>query len=99
MLGKGQRLPYLSPHGKITASSAGRTAAQGEQKLNPHWPRDGGPGGKGKGRQADDAGKKTGRGSEGVDRAWQEAGQIYGDLYPTVHTKAITGSLGKKVRL
>lgn len=29
--------------------------------------------------------------SEGVESVWNEAGEIYGDLYLTVHTKAIMG--------
>lgn len=31
------------------------------------------------------------RESEGVEGLWKEAGQIYGDLYLIVHTKAIMG--------
>lgn len=29
--------------------------------------------------------------SEGVEGVWNEAGEIYGDLYLIVHTKAIMG--------
>lgn len=29
--------------------------------------------------------------SEGAEGVWNEAGEIYGDLYLIVHTKAITG--------
>lgn len=31
------------------------------------------------------------REGEGVEGMWKEAGQIYGDLYLIVHTKAIMG--------
>lgn len=34
---------------------------------------------------------KMKRESEGVESVWDEAGEIYGDLYLTVHTKAIMG--------
>lgn len=30
-------------------------------------------------------------GSEGAEGVWNEAGEIYGDSYLIVHTKAITG--------
>lgn len=36
-------------------------------------------------------GRKCKEKSEGVDGVWEEAGQIYGDLYLIVHTKAIMG--------
>ena len=36
-------------------------------------------------------GRETESEGEGVEGTWREAGQIYGDLYLIVHTKAIMG--------
>lgn len=35
--------------------------------------------------------EKMQREGEGMDGVWEEAGQIYGNLYLIVHTKAIMG--------
>lgn len=65
--------------------------AWGQQKLGTHWPKDVGNGVREKRSGFTMQGRKRERASEGTEGMWKEAGQIYGDLYLIVHTKAIMG--------
>lgn len=73
---------------RIPLSSKGRTSS-GQQRLRAPGPK--GVGTRVKDRRDGQHREGTERGREGVEGMRKEAGQIYGDLYLTVHTKAIMG--------